>query len=61
MTIIAETPGRGGDPAETARADVSTRQDGRPGSKVWTALAFFVGLALLMYVSIMFKIMKFGP
>ncbi|MGQ0684268.1 hypothetical protein [Bradyrhizobium sp.] len=68
MTTIVETPGgplappaahsSDGEPAGT---DVLVRQDAQRSPKAWIALASFAGLALLMYVSIMLKIMKYGP
>lgn len=71
MTTIAEHPGgplarpaahgEDGNPAECACMEVSSRPDAGRNPGKWLALVCFTSLALLMYVSIMLKIMKFGP
>lgn len=58
MTTIAETPRSDGEPAGS---NVMARQEVQRNPRAWIALASFAGLALLMYVSIMLKIVKYGP
>lgn len=61
MTTIAETPGGDGDPTKATHADALMRQGAKRNPRAWIALTFFAALALFMYVSIMLKIMKYGP